>query len=230
MLAFLVLQQAAGAAAAATPADSAFAHDALRRGLAELAAAGATSDQRYSDQLQVWGMVDEAWRLVADRAAREAGALRDPAARNVAYLELTERAVAGGRLAAAADFADRTAGGKPRVRARLAVASAEWESGREAAARDRLARTLPLLDPTWSCEGHCVVASPLGSPPAAPRGMNCYLILEFVLLALRADLRDELVDWAASQPDAGGRAAAWIVLAEATTKLRLGRIVAYPMH
>lgn len=166
----------------------------------------------------------------ADRAAREAGALEDFEARNVAYLELTARAVADGRLAAAADLAGRTAGGEPRVRAQLAVASAESKSGREAAARDRLARTLHLLDPTWRCEGLCVIPSPEGSPPAPPRGMNRHLILEFVLLALRADLRDELVDWAASQPDAGGRAAAWIVIAEAMSELRLGRFVVYPVH
>jgi hypothetical protein len=169
-------------------------------------------------------------RTDADRAAREAGALRDPEARNVAYLELTERAVAGGRLSAASDFAGRTAGGEPRVRAQLAVAQAEYEARRTAAARERIARTLPLLDPRWRCEGYCAVVGSEGDPPSALRGMDRDLILDFVLLALRADLRDELVDWAASQPDAGSRAAAWIVLAEAMSRLRLGRSVGYPMH
>ena len=283
----LALQRAAGAAAAPTPADSAFAHEALARGVRELPADRLwLLADRYVAQLQAWGMVDEAWRLAmvaaegpfdaggglylatdvltelyragdAESARRRldemppgtrdqllglvaerlvgthvelAEALRDPEARNVAYLELTERAVAGGRLSAAAAFADRTADGEARVRAQLAVALAELAARRETAARDRLARTLPLLDPTWRCEGLCVIPAPEDSPSAAPRGMNRHLTLDFVLLALHVDLRDELVDWAASQPDAGSRAAAWIVLAEAMSELPLGRSVAYPVH
>jgi hypothetical protein len=107
-------------------------------------------------------------RTDADRAAREAEALRDPEARNVAYLELTERAVAGGRLPAAAAFADRTADGEARVRAQLAVALAELAARREDAARARLARTLSLLAPMPRCRG--IVLSAQTAPSVAHPG------------------------------------------------------------
>lgn len=168
-------------------------------------------------------------RTDADRAAREAEALRDSAARNVAYLELTERAVAGGRFALAADFADRTADGEARVRAQFVVATAELAAGREDAARARLARTLPLLDPFPRCAEHCVPGIDLGDGLRPRSGvLDAQAILDFVAVSLRMGLRDELMEWAAAQPTAARRAATWVLTAEALRVARPGRLVPYP--
>lgn len=169
-------------------------------------------------------------RTDADRAAREAEALHDPAARNVAYLELTERAVAGGRLPAAAAFADRTADGAARVRAQLAVATAELAAGREDAARGRLARTLPLLDPIPRCAGHCVPGTDYGPGlrPGSAR-LDAHTLRDFIAGSLQVGLRDELTQWAAAQPTAAGRAAAWVLIAEALSATRLRHFIPYPL-
>jgi hypothetical protein len=168
-------------------------------------------------------------RVDADGAAARALPIRDADARNLIYLELTTRALAGGRLGAAATYASRTASGIARIQAQQVVAAAELEAGRTQAARDRLIATLPLLDPVRQCSG-CAYAITPGQPAPVPEGMPAKVIDDFIKQVYRLDLRADLQQWATRQSTAVKRANAWLILAEGLAYDRLGLRPNYPVY
>ena len=166
----------------------------------------------------------------ARAAAVAAEELQDPVARNRAFTELAQRAVAGGRLPEATAFAARTAGGEPLVRAYLALARAEWVAGLRDQARQHAEQALNALDPNWRCEHYCLAVSSPTTPPivSVRAGMSRESIGDVVRLALELNLRPSVEAWAASQPEFASRAAAQIALVEGMSKQLLGWHQTYP--
>lgn len=160
----------------------------------------------------------------AERAAVAARSLRDEGARNVAYLELTRRAIAGGRLADATTFADATVGGESRVDAQFSLARALGGAGLRAQATERAREALAHLEPLPACSGMCTA---VGRSPAR---MDPRLIANVARFAMELDLSDDLARWAASRSEMQSRAAAWLVIAEALAELRLGLPIWFPVY
>jgi hypothetical protein len=160
----------------------------------------------------------------AARAADAARPLQDAAARNVAYHELTRRAVAGGLLAEAGRYADATAEGEARVSALFALAKAHAAAREHPEAITRLRAALMELDAVPRCDGMCFVL-PKPDTRSPPQ-----LILDVVLLALELGLTRDLQTWATSQSNDQSRATAWLIQGEAIAHLRLGKYIIFPVH
>ncbi|MEX2284742.1 MAG: hypothetical protein WEE89_19795 [Gemmatimonadota bacterium] len=199
-----------------------------RNARAALGSADSLRTPRMRDRALAHGL---RWlaRVDADDAATRAAPIRDADARNLVYLELTTRALGGGRLAAASTLANRTAHGTSRLRAQLMVAAAELDAGRTQAARDRLIASLPMLDPVRQCGGCVQVVTP-GRPLPVAEGMEAGLIDDFIKQIYRMDRRAELHRWATQQSTALKRANAWLVVAEGLGYARLGRRPSYPVY
>jgi hypothetical protein len=170
-------------------------------------------------------------RTDAGLAAREAAGLQDEIARNIIYLELTQRAVEAGRLSEAAAFADRTVDGIARVHSQYLVAKEQFETGSTEAARARVRSNLDYLDAISACSNFECCVTPDPPFPGSEYGiLPPGLIFDVITLAWRAGLRSELVAWAGTRKKAEERAAAWVVLVESFSERRLGRGPTHPPY
>jgi len=169
------------------------------------------STPRFRDRALA-GVIHSLANTDADRAERLAVSLEDPISRDLVYPCLVERAIAGGRLSAAAALAERVAGNRARVRSQVAIAAAEVGVRRHASAKARISAILPAADPSPPCNEPCVTSSSLGtSEPERDRAV----VRDLVLLSFRYGLQTELADWARTRETPEKRAAAWLALAEA---------------
>lgn len=167
-------------------------------------------DRAVAEAIRAFAAID------VDSAAAIARTLREDAARNVAFIELTRRAIAGGRLDLAADLAASTAGGEARVQAQFELGNALAAGGRREGAATAIANALTALAPLPTRGGLWVGGQP------GPERMSPRLIHNVGRLAIELGLRDELIRWASRAAGPRVRAAAWTAVAEAVAQAALG--------